>query len=172
MRRTGLVLLGIALLLVIGRFVLGSVRGPNDVQLVKDAIAEATKASREGRAGAVFENLSIEASLNGQTADRRSIGDVIKRAKPDLTLDTIEPQIIGDEARVTSPAKITVGILAAKQSYDLAKITVVLKKENEPQWLIFPGHRWRVTRVDVPEETIAPLAAQFAGAALGGGFGF
>ena len=166
MRRAGLALLGIALLLLVCRIGLGLVRKPDDQALIRQAIAEATKASREGRPGGVLDNLSAEASLNGQTADSRGqIADVVRRLRPDLQLSSGEATITGDEARVVGPAKLTLGILNAKRTYDIAKITVILRREDDRDLLVIPTHRWRVSRAEVPDEVVAGL---IAGAAFGG----
>ncbi len=166
MRRAGLVLLGFALLLVLGRIGLGLVRPPDDARLIREAIAEAAKASREGRPGGVLDALSSEASLNGQTAESpRQIADVVRRLQPDLQIASIEPTITGDEARVVSPAKLTLGLLGAKRTYDVARLTVVLGREDDRDLLVIPTHRWRVRRVEVPEDVLGGL---LAGAAFGG----
>ena len=166
MRRAGLVLLGIALLLLVGRIGFGLVRPPDDQALIRQAIAEATKASREGQPGGVLDNLSAEASLNGQTAESpRQIADVVRRLHPDLELASEDATITGDEARVVGPAKLTLGVLNAKRTYDVAKMTVILKREEARDLLVIPTHRWRVSRVEVPEEVLGGL---IAGAAFGG----
>lgn len=163
MRKTGLVLVGVAVLILLAAFGIGLLRQPSDAQLVRQAIEEAAKAAREGRPGGVLDNLSAEASLNGQTAPSLgAIADTIRRFRPDVELQPADPKIIGDEARVATSGTVTVGLAAAKTSLPISKVTVVLAKEPDTFMLLIPTHKWRVTRVELPDEVAQTLLAQFA----------
>lgn len=172
MRRTGLILLGLALVLLVGRIGLGLLRTPDDQKLVQEAIAEATKAAREGRPGGVLDNISSEVALNGERPpDLRSVSDYVRRYSPDVTLDSTAATVTGDEARVVTPAQLSVGVLAARTTVPLGKITIVLTKEADRDFLIIPTHRWRVTGIEIPATTANELR-QKADALSGGGGGF
>ena len=172
MRRTGLILLGLALVLLLGRVGLGFLRAPDDAKLVREALTEATKAAREGRAGGVLDNISTSVALNGQqfgtdSVNPRQISDTIRRFSPDVKLDSTEATIAGDEARVVTPASVSYGILAARATVPLGKVTIVLRKEADRDFLIVPTHRWRVTGIEIPSEE----AQKILGAFNAGGFG-
>lgn len=173
MRRTGLILLGLALVLLLGRVGLGSLRAPDDAKLIREALTEATKAAREGRSGGVLDNISAEASLNGQqfgtnSVNPRQISDTIRRFSPDLKLQSTAATITGDEARVVTPAEISYGILNARATVPLGKVTIVLRKEEDRDFLIVPTHRWRVTGIEIPSEEAQRLIGAFSGGSFGG----
>lgn len=171
MRRVGLILLGLALVLLVGRVGLGFLRAPDDAQLIREALAEATKAAREGRPGGVLENISQEVSLNGQSyggsVNTREIADRIRKASPDLQLKNTNATVTGDEARVVTPASLSLGFLNARISIPFEKVTITLKKEEDRDFLIIPTHRWRVTGIEISDEEAQRLQGAF-GSSFGG----
>ena len=161
MRRVGFSLVGAALVLILIGLGLGLTRRPDDKALVRQAILEATKAAREGRPGGVLDNISAEATLNGQGAgSQRQIVEAVRKFRPDVALKEADPTIIGDEARVTTSGTVTLGILNATRTFDLSRATVVLTKEADRTFFVIPSHRWRVTRVEIPDEVAASLVGQ------------
>lgn len=174
MRRAGLLLLGLALVLLVGRIGLGFLHAPDDQRLVREALAEATKAAREGRAGGVLDNISAEVALNGERPPNLSgVADVVRRYSPDVKLASTAAAVTGDEARVVTPAELSVGVGPLRTAFPLGQITIVLRKEPDHDFLIIPTHRWRVTRIEVPQTTASDLAAKIGalGGDSGGGFG-
>ena len=164
MRRTGLILLGLALILLIGRIGLGFLRAPDDAGLIREALNETTKAAREGRPGGVLDYLSAEASLNGQKApDVRGIADSIRRYSPDVKLNSTDATIAGNEARVVTAGEVSFGILNARATVPLNRVTITLTKEEDRDFLIIPTHRWRVTKVEVPEQEATDLIQKLGG---------
>lgn len=168
MRRVGLIFLGLALVLLVGRVGLGFLRAPDDATLIREALTEATKAAREGRPGGVLDNISTQVAVNGESyggqgLDTRQFADTIRKLSPDVRLTSTDATITGDEARVVTPAEVSYGILNARASLPLGKVTIVLKKEADRDFLIVPTHRWRVSGVEIPSEEAQKIIGAFGG---------
>jgi hypothetical protein len=142
-----------------GRVGIAFLTQPDDKTLIKEAIAECAKASREGRAGGVLDFLSKNMTLNENevSGNRSEVSKYISNMKPDVEFTSIEPNVFGDEAKVESPAKFTLSLLSFEKTFDIPKVTVSLKKEEERTWFLVPTKKWRITNIQVPAETIGQI---------------
>lgn len=160
MKRTILIVAAIVVALIAVRVVM-SFNGPSDEQLVRDALAESIKASKEGRAGGVIDYLSDKLTINGMDVggDKRQILQYIKNSRPDITVSQPDPVVNGSEARITSPVTVKfsgpLGTGDFNQSID--NVTLVFAKEDSMKWLVIPSKQWRLTEVKLPEN----VAGQF-----------
>ena len=154
MARGGKILLvtgGVVLLLVGAKLALGLFSKVDDKALILEAVKDGLKASKEGRPGGVLEKLSASLTVNGEGTPgaKSQIADYIKRLKPDVEFKSLEPQVFGDEARIETPATMSVSILGMNQSVELKNVTITLKREDSYEYLIFPKKAWRVSDVQV-----------------------
>lgn len=149
---------------IIGGFIaikiaIGFLNQPSDKELIRDAITEAQKASREGRSGGVLEFLSKDLVVNQTEAgtSRSSIADYIKKMKPDVSFAESEPDIQGDSARLETDAKVTFAILGFSRSIDIPKTIIRFQKVESADWLIIPKKSWKITNIEVPTESLVNL---------------
>ena len=154
MARGGKILLvtgGVVLLLVGAKLAVGLFSKVDDKTLILEAVKDGLKASKEGRPGGVLEKLSASLTVNGEGTPgaKSQIADYIKRLKPDVEFKSLEPQVFGDEARIETPATMSVSILGMNQSVELKNVTITLKREDSYEYLIFPKKAWRVSDVQV-----------------------
>lgn len=153
---------GIAALLVLVVVIVGSgiLGGPSDKELIQTALKESIAASREGRPGGVLEYLSNSFSVNDEKFGTRDISRTIKEMKPDVELETTDPIIAGESATITSPVKLSMSIPPV--SYTVSQVTLAFTKESATKWLIFPTKKWRLTRVDIPDQVVQEVRDQFS----------
>jgi hypothetical protein len=161
MNKTGKTLIGIVVViaLLFGiRVALTLSGGQDDRKLIQQSLAEAIKASREGRPGGVVELLSANLKLNETEvgANQRQITDFIRKQKPSVTVTDPTPQITGEEARIVSPVELDLGILGKR---NLSEVTLIFRKEDSTEFLLIPTRKWRLTEVRAPETAIAELMA-------------
>ena len=139
--------------LVAGKVGLGLLAKVDDKTLILEAVKDGLKASKEGRPGGVLEKLSASLTVNGEGTPgaKSQIADYIKRLKPDVEFKSLEPQVFGEEARIETPATMSVSILGMNQSVELKNVTITLQREDTYEYLIFPKKAWRISdvRVDV-----------------------
>lgn len=167
MKKPILIILGIVALLVGIRVVMG-LGGQDDKKLVREALAESIKASREGRPGGVMDKISDKLEVNDERFSRSQIANVIRDSKPEIEVLRQDPVIMGDEAQITSPVKVKIGLpigngTAFNQTID--RVTLVFAKESATEWLIIPTSKWRLKEVKLPDDVMSQLSG------LGGGFG-
>lgn len=144
----GVLMLGAAGVLLLGSKV-------DDQKLIQEAITEAIKAGKDGRPGGVLDNISIDFRINDQDAGSRfQIADYVKKMKPEVQLPPYTAQIFGDEAIITTPMTLNVGILTARTDIPLKDVTIKMRKEDARKWLVIPTHRWRVAEVKVPQDAV------------------
>jgi len=157
MKRPILIVAAIVVALIAIRVVM-SINGPSDEQLVRNALADSIKASKEGRPGGVIDYLSDKMTINGMDVgvDKRQILAYIKNSKPDITVSQPDPVILGDEARITSPVNVKMtgpmGMGDINQNID--NVILVFAKEDSMQWLIFPTKKWRLKEVKLPDDVV------------------
>lgn len=143
-------------LVVVVRVGTGLANRPNDNQLIQAALADAIKASKEGRPGGVVELFSRNLKVNNVDVDanRGQIVDFIRNQKPDVTVTNATPQISGDEARIVSPVQLDMGLLG-KRSMD--NVTMIFHREDSTEFLIVPTKTWRLVEVRAPESAVSDL---------------
>ena len=158
MKKPTLIIAAILVVLVGVRVVL-SMGGGDDKALVKEALQESIKASKEGRPGGVMDKISDHMTVNGQeVATTRQIADWIKNLKPDVVVTKPEPVILGDEAQITSPVSIK-GSGMGGFSFDktIDNVTLIFARENATEWLIIPTKKWRLKDVKLPDDIASQL---------------
>ena len=144
---------GVVAALVGVKIALGLLTKVDDKTLIVEAVKDGLKASKEGRPGGVLEKLSASLTVNGEGTPgaKSQIADYIKRLKPDVEFKSLVPQVFGDEARIETPATMSVSMLGMNQSVELKNVTITLKREDSYEYLVFPRKAWRISdvRVDV-----------------------
>ncbi len=156
-------ILGALLVIVIGGRAIYSAMNPqSDTTLIKEALAESIKASREGRPGGVMDKLSDNITYNGtnEGGNSREIARYIKNSKPDVAVDNDEPEIHGNEATIVSPVTLTVSVMGQAMDRRIKDVTLTFKKEDDREWLIFPVKRWKLAEVEVPDSAVAGMIQQ------------
>jgi len=155
-----LLILGTALILLVGGRVMISVMHPQDDKaLIRTALADSIQASKDGRPGGVMDKLSDNIKYNGQSGAgyQRDIARYIRTSKPDVEVQNTDPVVSGDEATIVSPVKLTLSLLGQSTSRNLKDVTIVFKKEADHDFLIIPSTRWKLAEVRVPDASVADL---------------
>jgi hypothetical protein len=151
-------LIGIVVLLAIVLGVKGvmTLLGPSDQQLIKEALQEAIKASREGRAGSVMDFISQKLKVNEVKIMGRDAADFIRQAKPEIVVKSINPVVNDAEgtAIVQSTVNLKVSYLGFNIDRDVEGVTLKFARESAREWLIFPVKQWRLTDVSLPPDAI------------------
>lgn len=133
--------------------------GPSDRQLIKEALDESVKASREGRPGGVMDYLSSSLKFNEEdTGSRSEIADYVKRARPDIVIEDTTPTISGDTATVVSPVTVTFSLGPASQPVRIERVEITLAKETGTRFLILPAPKWRIRDVKTSQVDMAQFA--------------
>lgn len=148
----------VGLLVVLGgvRIAIGLANQPDDPKLIRQALDRAIQASREGKPGGVLDLLSKDLKLNDTDVGihRADINKFIREQKPDLVVLDPTPKIIGEEARIVSPVELDLGILGKR---NLSQVTLIFKKEDATEYLVFPVRAWRLTEVRAPDTAVNEL---------------
>jgi len=168
MKKAILVVAGLLILLV-GARILMSLGGQDDKKLVREALAESIKASREGRPGGVMDKISDKLTVNDARFSRGQIANVIRNSKPEVEVLQQDPVIIGEEAQITSPVKVRIPLPVGNGSaFDrtINDVTLVFAKESATEWLIIPTSKWRLTEVKLPDDVMSQF--NDIGGAMGG----
>lgn len=129
----------------------------SDAKLIKDALAESIKASKEGRPGSVMDLLSDKLKVNDQdTGPRRQIAEFIKNSRPDITVKDVEPVInpTNGTAKITSSVHLKVGAFGQNIDTDIPNVTLTFRREDGTQWLLFPVKQWKLSDVSVPIDSL------------------
>lgn len=152
---------GLAVLIVgLGvAFGFGAFGGKSDKELIQVALDEAIQASKEGRPGGVLDFISRRFEVNGEQYATRDISKTIKDMKPDVEISNPEPTISGDTATITSPVRLSVSLPPV--GMDLNQVEIHFAKEMGTKWLVFPTKKWRMTKVDIPDDVVNQVRSQF-----------
>lgn len=129
---------------------------PDDRKLIQQALADAIKASREGRPGGVLELFSQSLKVNSTEVgdNQRQLANIIRQYKPDVTVTNPTPTITGDEARIVSPVELDLPLLGKREMKD---VTLIFHREDTTAYLVIPTREWRLTEVRAPESAVADL---------------
>ncbi len=152
MRRWPLILLTLAIVIVGGRYIYGAMNKPDDKTLIQQALAEAIKASKEGRPGSVIDKLVDNFTVNGTETSKRQIADFVKNNHPEVDIKDTDPLVSGDTAQITSDVAVKVQFLGNQQGLTFKDAQILFKKESAMDWLIFPTTKWSLSAVRVKEE--------------------
>ena len=118
-------ILGIVIVFAVGgRMILSVLNPPNDLALIKTALADSIKATKEGRPGGVMDKLSVNLKFNGESesGNRNEIARYIRNSRPEVTVEQIEPVVTGDEARIVSPVDLKIGLLGVNKEAHLKEV--------------------------------------------------
>jgi hypothetical protein len=161
----GKALIGIAvavLAIIVVRVVINRINAPNDQQQIQAALAESIKASKEGRPGGVMDKLSASLKLNDMdtSGNRNQIAQFIKNNQPDVNVLNPKAIITGDEAQIVSPVELEMNILGQKMQRTMESVTLIFRKEDDMEYLVFPTKKWKLAEVQVPEDAVAQFMQQ------------
>ncbi len=132
--------------------VLFFVTAPTDEELIRQAIAESTEASREGRPSEVLEHLSKSITFNGVPVfDRSEIMKVVRLSRPEVTFSDYQPVIEGENAVVVADVHVKMEFQGINLDETVPGVQVRLAKETGLRWLVLPGTKWRITEVTAPD---------------------
>jgi hypothetical protein len=157
MKAKPLIVLAAIVIALLGiRILIGRLNQPNDQQLIQQALADSIKASKEGRPGGVMDKLSANLKLNNLEVggNQRQIAQYIKENQPDVNVINKQAAIAGDQAQISSPVDLELNIFGQKISQRLENVTLVFKREDDREYLIFPTKKWKLAEVHVPEDAI------------------
>ncbi|HEY3780443.1 MAG TPA: hypothetical protein VGL56_05125 [Fimbriimonadaceae bacterium] len=140
---------------------------PSDQDQIQTALANAVKASKEGRAGGVVEYLASNVQVNGEKYDiNNQFASFIRKYHPDIKLGAINPKIDGDDATVTTDLDISL----LNNSIKMPNVTFKLHKEHDKTLLFFPSEHWKVTGASAPEEAYQQIMGEISSSGgMGGG---
>ena len=145
-------LIGGGAVAVAGLVALFVATAPSDEELIRQAIAESSEASSQGKPGGVLEYLDPAFLFNSNPVfDRNEIARVVRLAKPEVEFSPFEPEIDGDEATVVADVKVKADYLTIHLDETLPAIEVRLKRTTGVRWLVFPGTKWKITEVSAPQ---------------------
>lgn len=132
---------------------------PDDKTLIKEALTESVRASREGRAGGVLEYLSKNFTINGEPLeDRPGIKNFIRSNRPDVEIESLQPLIDNDTATVNSPITVKIGFASASYPVRIEQAAITLRKEHGTRWLVYPSPKWRIVEVKTPQTELGQFA--------------
>jgi len=149
--------IGLVLLVVIGlRIGIAAAHQPDDATLIRDALNDAIKASKEGRPGGVVELFSRNLKVNNVdvSPNQGQITNFIRTQKPDVIVTNTTPSITGDEARIVSLVELDMGILGKR---NMDNVTLIFKREDATEFLVVPTTKWRLVEVRAPESAVIDL---------------
>lgn len=123
--------------------------GPSDKELIRQTMAEAVKAGREGRPGGVLESLSRSIRYNDMPVeDPRAVAEFVRKSKPDVTLLNPEPTIEGSQATIVSPVTLTLRYGPVPMTQTIPDVRFVLRREVGTRWLFIPAPKWRLVSIE------------------------
>lgn len=127
---------------------------PSDKVLIRQAIEEASRNSKEGKPGGVLDYLSGTFTIQGFSPSEGDIRQFIRERKPEVEVLNMEPTIRGDQAEIVTPVnlKLGVGNLGFNQTVNGVKIT--LRRESGFRYGIFPTPRWKIVTVSAEDATL------------------
>ncbi|MCH7944821.1 MAG: hypothetical protein IIC73_02225 [Armatimonadetes bacterium] len=144
-----------------GLTVLFIVTAPSDEDLIRTALEESVQASRDGRPGGVLDHLSRSLTFNGiPVGSRADIAEFVRKSKPDIELGPVEPVIDGDVATVVTSVRVNVTLPGFSADQTVAQVQIRLARQTGVRWLLFPGTKWRISEVTVPDLASVPQLIQ------------
>lgn len=135
---------------------ISSMNGPDDRTLIRRALSDAQKASREGRPGGVMELLSAHIKINSDSpGNETQIAKWIKDGHPDVRITQIDPLVEGDRATIVSPASVSFD-MSHFGHFDrqFPSVTLVFRKEDDHEWIVIPVKKWKLVDAVLPASDI------------------
>ena len=160
MRKFPLIILTLVVLAVGGRFIYGAMNHPDDKTLIKQALADAIQASKEGQAGSVVDKLTENFRVNDVRTGTSKIAELVKNNHPVVDVKETDPIVSGDSAQITSDVSLHVSVLGQSFDRNLNDVQLLFKKETGTDWLIFPATRWRLAAARIPSDQMAGFEGQ------------
>jgi hypothetical protein len=157
MRAKPIVWIAVALVALLAvRMLVGRMNAPDDQQQIQQALADSIKASKEGRPGGVMDKLSSNLKLNDMetSANRGQIAQYIRDNKPDVRVLQTRAVITGDQAQIVSPVELEVNILGQRLRKEIDNVTLIFKKEDDREYLVFPTRKWKLFEVRMPPDAV------------------
>lgn len=153
------IIAAVVVVLFVARVGLSMANRPDDQKLIQDALAEAVKASKEGKPGGVMDLLSNNLKVNDQAvgANGRDIANFVRNQKPNVTVLEPKAQITGEEGRIVSPVELEMFPFGKRT---LNEVTMIFRKEDATSYLVIPVTKWRLVEVRVPDTSIAEFVQQ------------
>lgn len=144
-----------------GLTVLFIVTAPSDEDLIRAALEESVQASREGRPSVVLDHLSRSLTFNEvPVGSRADIAEFVRKSKPDIELGPVEPVIEGDVATVVTSVRFNVSFLGYSRDQTVPQVQIRLARTTGVRWLLFPGTKWRISEVTLPDLASVPYMTQ------------
>jgi hypothetical protein len=148
----------IGIILAVLLVALGAIRmglfskGPTDQEAIKSALEDAVTAAKEGRPGPVLEFVSEQIAYNGdRNFTKALIAKFVKENQPEVDFDSVNPEIAGDAATMTTQVHVKLsGLGGISFEHQYKDVTLKFRREDTVQWLIFPGKTWRLSEVSAP----------------------
>lgn len=123
--------------------------GPSDKEMIQAALDESLSAARDGKPSPVLDYLSSQFEINGQRiADRPEIARVVRTARPKITVQNREPQIMGDTATIVSSVQVDADYLGFTMNQTIPNVTIRFKKESGTRYVVVPYPKWRIIGVE------------------------
>jgi hypothetical protein len=143
--------------LVGGRYIYGVATKVDDKTQIKEALAEAIKASKEGRPGSVIDKLSENFKVNEESPGSSQIAGFVKNHHPEVDIKDTDPIVSSDTAQINSDITVKLDLMPGGWNFKDAQIQ--FKKEAAMDWWIFPTSKWHLSAVRVRPEDMPNLTA-------------
>lgn len=169
-----ILIVAVILAVLVGIRVVMGLAPQDDKKLIREALAESIKASKEGRPGGVMDMISDKINVNGTPINKGPIADWIRKSKPEIVVQKQDPVITGEEAQITSPVQVKLSLpIGNGSAFDqtVNDVTMVFSKESATDFLVIPTTRWRLREVRLPEDVASQLGSGFSGFGGMGSFG-
>ena len=126
------VVIGAAVLAVLAVLVKVFAFGPDDKQMIQAALDESLAAAKDGKPSPVLDYLSSKFEINGERmADRPEIARIVRTARPDIKVQTREPQISGDTAVIVSSVNVDADYLSFSMNQTIPNVKIKFAKESD-----------------------------------------
>jgi ketosteroid isomerase-like protein len=141
----------IAAALLIGYFAANRSRGPDEDQiraLIERGRQAIERKSLDAAMSCVSKSYQDASGLNYDRV-RMFTADAFRgEASYQVTVDSPEVQVNGDQATARTHASLTTATEGASDQVFSGSIVIHLKKERVRRYLILPARDWKVTRID------------------------
>ncbi len=144
------ILFGVIALAAVLFFSSGYLFNPSDEAQVKATLQEALSAAGEGKPSPVLESLSFRFDYGGEEPSRIDIAKVVRQAKPKLTALSVNPEIEGQTATVTTAIDAKLDYMGFSIDQTVPNVTIKFEKQVGTKWLVVPQPKWRIISVDSP----------------------
>jgi hypothetical protein len=143
--------------LVAGLLQLLLASGPSDEKLIRDALQESLRASKEGRPGGVVELLSDQLQFNEEMVpNKRQIAQFVRDSRPEVSVSEKSLEVRGERALMVADVSVR---LATPLGFNLDRIfrdvQLQFRKEPGTRLLILPDSKWRLYRVLAPDTSLS-----------------